>query len=100
MLKRSLITGLVLVAAATPAFALYCEDDRGGVSITFGSNLDTGGGYTESELNNLDLMQLRQQGVDATAVERWNGCIRAFVRKPEGGEEMQFFDPNNFRRLQ
>ena len=58
MLKRTLITGFVLIAAATPAFALYCEDDRGGVSITFGSNLDTGGGYTESELNNLDLMPL------------------------------------------
>ncbi|MNY82203.1 hypothetical protein D3C86_2241690 [compost metagenome] len=47
--------------------------------------------------DNFDLMHLRQQGVDATRVERWNGCIRAFVRKPGGGEEMQFFEPGTYR---
>lgn len=99
MFKPMLIAGFALLAAATPAFALFCQDDRSGVTITFGNNL-FGTDQSEDDLNEFDLIQLRQQGVDATSVERWNGCIRAFVRKPEGGEEMQFFDPNTYRRVQ
>lgn len=87
--------GLTLLATL-PAHALYCTDDRG-VVVNFGVHI--GEAYTESELNEFDLMELRQRGVDATGVERWNGCIRAFVRTPTG-EEMQFFDPNSFRRVQ
>ena len=98
MFKLTVLTGLALMAAATPAFALFCQDTRSDVSVSFG--VQFGQDYDEDELNQLDLMQLRQQGVDATAVERWNGCIRAFVRKPEGGEEMQFFDPNTLQRVQ
>lgn len=41
---------------------------------------------------------LRSMGVDATRVEDWNGCIRAFVRT-NGGETMQYFDPDTFERL-
>ena len=98
MLKLALFTAIALGAAATPAFALFCQDDRGPVTITLG--LQIGDDYDESERNDLDLMQLRQRGVDASSVERWNGCIRAFVRKPEGGEEMQYFEPHSFERVQ
>ena len=28
---------------------------------------------------------------------RYEGRIRAFVRKPGGGEEMQFFEPGSYR---
>ena len=99
MPHRLLIAAFALFAATTPAFALFCQDDRSGVTITFGNNL-FGPDQSEDDLNEFDLIQLRKQGVDATAVERWNGCIRAFVRKPEGGEEMQFFDPNTLQRVQ
>jgi hypothetical protein len=44
-------------------------------------------------------MELNQQGVDATRVEKWNGCLRAFVRQPGGGEIMQFFDPQTLRQV-
>ena len=97
MLIRTSLIALALLGAAVPAQAAFCTDDRG-VVVTFGVHL--GEPYTEEELNEFDLMQLRREGVDATRVERWNGCIRAFVRKPEGGEEMQFFDPNTFERVQ
>ncbi|WP_240232325.1 hypothetical protein [Devosia lacusdianchii] len=88
--------GLVLLTAF-PAQAAFCTDDRG---IVTNFSIQIGKPFTEQELNEFDLMRLRQEGVDATRVERWNGCIRAFVRKPEGGEEMQFYDPNTFERVQ
>ena len=97
MFVRTSLSALALLVAAVPAQAAFCTDDRG-VVVTFGVQI--GEPYTEQELNEFDLMRLRQEGVDATRVERWNGCIRAFVRKPEGGEEMQFFDPNTFERVQ
>lgn len=99
MLLRTGIAALALTFVATlPAYALYCNDDRSGVVIGFGFQL--GADYTETERNNFDLMELQRRGVDATAVERWSGCIRAYVRKPTGGEEMQFYDPNTFERVQ
>lgn len=98
MLVRTGLAALALTLVATmPAHALFCTGSGGGVVVQFGVHL--GEEYTESELNNFDLMALRQQGVDATAVERWNGCIRAFVRTATG-EEMQFFDPDTYRRVQ
>lgn len=95
---RTGLTALAVTLVATlPAHALFCSGGNGGVVVQFGANL--GEEFTESELNQFDLMALRQQGVDATAVERWNGCIRAFVRTPTG-EEMQFFDPDTYQRVQ
>ena len=49
--------------------------------------------------NDFNLMHLRRMGVDATRAEIWGGCIRAFVRRPGGGEEMQFFHPDTFERV-
>lgn len=97
-IRTGLIAFALMFAAVLPAQAAFCVDDDSAVTLEFG--LRFGAPYTEQERNDLDLMRLRQDGVDATRVERWNGCIRAFVRKPEGGEEMQFFDPNNYRRVQ
>ncbi len=94
-IRTATLVVLLAAASAAPALAApFCTDDRPGMSFSF-----TGRGYTESEINDLDLTRLRQMGVDATRVERWNGCIRAFVRNGSG-EEMQFFDPNNFRRVE
>lgn len=96
---RSLIicAGLLLAGTAPVWAAPFCTDDRGGISIRFGNNIGTG--MSESELNAADLTELQRRGINATRVERWNDCIRAFVRQPGGNEEMQFFDPNTMRRI-
>lgn len=98
MRKRSLLSAVAIVAAmSSPAWALICDGGTTGSGISGKWSM---GGMRQEDQNNFDLMRLRQEGVDATSVERWNGCIRAFVRKPEGGETMQYFDPRNFRRVQ
>ncbi|MGB3338319.1 MAG: hypothetical protein WBA73_14185 [Devosia sp.] len=56
--------------------------------------------HTEAELNDFNLDLLRSVGVDATRTEVWGGCIRAFVRLPDGSEEMQFYEPLNLRRVE
>jgi len=94
-MKRLIIASLMLMGLTLPAAAVpYCTGS--GVSFSFGFAV---GEFSESEVNEFNLMRLRQIGVDATAAEKWNGCIRAFVRKPGGGEEMQFFDPDSFARV-
>jgi hypothetical protein len=96
---RTGLAALALTLVATlPAYAVFCNAGDDVVVLEFGFRI--GEPYTEQERNQFDLMALQQQGVDATRVERWNGCIRAFVRKPEGGEEMQFFDPDTYVRVQ
>lgn len=89
--------GLALVLAAPAAAAPFCTGDRPGVQSALG--LTFGGTYTVEEQNSFDEMRLRQMGVNVASVERWNGCIRAFVRKPEGGQEMQFFEPGTYRQV-
>lgn len=97
IIRMMLVLGFTS-ALALPALAVpFCTDDRPGVH--FGFSVSAGGKLSESDLNDFDLMKLQQMGIKATAVERWNGCIRAFVRKPGGGEEMQFYDPNTFQRV-
>ena len=99
MLVRTGLAALALTLVATlPAYAVFCNATDNGVVVEFGFRI--GEPYTEEERNQFDLMALQREGVDATRVERWNGCIRAFVRKPEGGEEMQFFDPDSYERVQ
>ncbi|MBD8065598.1 hypothetical protein IC608_08930 [Devosia sp. PTR5] len=100
MPRRVLAAALILATVpALPVQALqYCTDGRPGLNFSFGFSF--GGRMTENDRNEFDLMQLQRLGVAATRVERWNGCIRAFVRKPGGGEEMQYFDPNSYARLQ
>jgi hypothetical protein len=98
ILKRFVtIAGLLLAGSAATVAAPFCTDMRSGVHIEFGFSI--GGEFSESEQNQFDLMQLRRHGVDATRVERWNGCIRAFVRQPGGGERMEFYDPNTFEQV-
>lgn len=91
----ALALGLALTGAAQASAECYAQ--RPGVQISFG--LSIGKEFTEQEKNEYFLSQLRQRGVDATRVEMWGGCIRAFVRKPGGGEEMQFFHPDSLERV-
>lgn len=89
--------GLALVLAAPAAAAPFCTGDSPGAQSTL--SLTIGGPYTTEEQNSFDEMRLRQMGVNVSSVERWNGCIRAFVRKPGGGQEMQFFEPGTYRQV-
>jgi hypothetical protein len=89
--------GFLAVLTGTAMAAPFCTGDSSGLHLSFG--VSVGGPYTDAERDSFDMMHLRQQGVDVTRVERWNGCIRAFVRQPGGGEEMQFFQPNSYERV-
>lgn len=95
---------LLLTTGAAMSAPLYCVDhrpnfeglsDREGGSAGFGPFQDD----PEVDRNQRDLIALRQRGFDAIRVERWNGCIRAFIRQPNGVEGNQFFDPNNYREI-
>lgn len=104
-MKLSLVlipAGLLLAMAAPAMAAPYCIDNRGGLSITIDREPDLflRGNSREDDLNEADQSQLQQLGIDATRVERWNGCIRAYVRQPDGGQKMEFYDPNTMRRVQ
>ncbi|GHA26404.1 hypothetical protein GCM10007989_22740 [Devosia pacifica] len=97
MIRLASAIGLVLLLA-TPAMAIpYCNDTNPGFTLKFG--LRFGEPRSEMERNEDDLRALRRRGVDATRVERWNGCLRAYVRQPGGGETMQFYSPNTYRRV-
>lgn len=95
-LATSLLLTLLMAGAARASTA-ECLSPRTGVSFSFGVTI--GEPFTESEQNEFNLMQLQRLGVNATRAEMWGGCIRAFVRKPGGGEEMQFFHPDTFERV-
>ncbi|WIY53383.1 hypothetical protein O9Z70_02265 [Devosia sp. YIM 151766] len=91
----ALALGLMFTAAAQASASCYARAP--GAHVSFGIRI--GGEFTQDERDRFNLMQLRQMGVDASRAEMWGGCIRAFVRKPGGGEEMQFFHPDTFERV-
>ncbi len=80
-----------ITATAAPALAVPA------CSGTFALSMEY---YTEAQLNDFNLDLLRSIGVDAVRAEIWGGCIRAFVRLPDGSEEMQFYEPLNLRRVE
>lgn len=97
-LKTLTLAGLIALGAG-PAVAQvpFCTDNR----PTFSSRFEFGFSQTDpiQERAATDLMRLRRAGVDATSVDYWNGCIRAWVRAPGGGQREEFYDPNNLRRV-
>lgn len=98
MITRVLATlaiGLALTGAAQASAECYAQ--RPGAHVSFGISI--GGEFTQEEKDRFTLMELRRMGVDATRVEMWGGCVRAFVRKAGGGEEMQFFHPDTLERV-
>lgn len=91
---------LLTLAAAPAAAAPFCTGlpTTPGLHISFGVSI--GGSYSEKQSNEFDLMELRRRGVDATDVERVNGCLRAYVRNPNGiGERMEYYEPGSYRRV-
>ena len=85
------LTLALLAATAAPALAVPA------CSGSFALDMDY---FTEADLNEFNLDLLRSVGVDAVRTEIWGGCIRAFVRLPDGSEEMQFYEPLNLRRVE
>jgi hypothetical protein len=85
------LTLALFVATAIPAMAVPA------CSGSFALDMDY---YTEADLNEFNLDLLRSIGVDAVRAEIWGGCIRAFVKLPDGSEEMQFYEPLNLRRVE
>jgi hypothetical protein len=81
----------LLTVTAAPAMAVPA------CSGSFALDMDY---FTEADLNDFNLDLLRSVGVDAVRTEIWGGCIRAFVRLPDGSEEMQFYEPLNLRRVE
>jgi hypothetical protein len=89
----------IALTSAAHASSAQCLVSRPGLTVTFGVTIGVGEEFSESDQNEFNLMRLRQMGVDASRAEMWGGCIRAFVPKPGGGEEMQFFHPDTFERV-
>lgn len=97
MIRISAAIALLLALTGTALAGPNCYVNTPGVHISFG--VSVGSRFTSEDRDQFNLMRLRQRGVDATRAEMWDGCIRAFVRKPGGGEEMQFFHPDTFERV-
>nr|WP_295883554.1 hypothetical protein [uncultured Devosia sp.] len=91
MIKTIALALMASTIAATPALA---------VPVCSGNFALDDEWHTESELNDFNLDLLRSTGVDAVRTEVWGGCIRAWVRLPDGSEEMQFYEPLNLRRVE
>ena len=99
-LRTTLVALGMLALATAPSYALFCDTNNDDYGISFSGSSMLGGRYDEQTRDQFDEMRLKQDGVDVASVDRWNGCIRAFVRKPEGGQEMQYFDPRTYKRVQ
>ncbi|UYN99456.1 MAG: hypothetical protein KIT02_16355 [Devosia sp.] len=96
-MHRLVLASALVFLASVPAMAGPLCLGRGGAHISFGISI---GEFSESERNEFYLMRLKQRGVDATDVRTWGECLQVFVRKPGGGEEMQYFDPSTLERVQ
>jgi hypothetical protein len=90
-----------LITLPTPAWALFCTNEGPTAPKTFVEIDGESVLKTDYELQNrMDTQRLREIGVPARSVERWNGCMRAFVETADGGQKMEFYDPATLRRLQ
>ncbi|HLV84631.1 MULTISPECIES: hypothetical protein [Devosia] len=96
MLRTSLAALALTLLASMPAYAVLCTDSGGTLSFSYEENGQIR--IDEQARNEHDMQMLRERGVDAVRVERWGTCIRAYVRLPDGTEEMQFFNPGSYRR--
>lgn len=101
-LVRLAAMGMVaaMAAAPMPAWAAFCAnegpqapqtvEERDGKSVMVAD--------TQAQAS-LDKQRLREAGVAATSVERWNGCLRAFVEQADGRRAMEIYDPVTLSRL-
>lgn len=92
MIKNSILaltTAALVAGVALPSFAATSIADT-----TTNSEVDTS--YLTGEVaNDYTLLRLHEKGINATAVEDWNGLVRAFVIKEDGTQAMQLFDADS-----
>src|SRR5215217_7734478 len=91
-LTKIMTMGIVaaVVIAPMPAFAAFCTGDGPNVSYTFSDQGD-GRLVIDVEAQALrDKKRLHEIGVIAEDTERWNGCIRAFIKADDGTRHMEF----------
>ena len=90
-----------LAALPSPAWAIFCSDEGPTAPKVYVEEDGRGVPKTDEALQNqMDTRRLREAGVPARSVERWNGCMRAFVETPDGRQIMEFYDPVSLRKLQ
>jgi hypothetical protein len=102
MMRALIVTGLLLgsLATVTPAYALFCAGPGADPPYNLSSSRNHQWVGDGDLTNRLNVMRLRSIGVDATSAEYWGGCIKAFVRNPDGvGEHMEFFMPGSLQRV-
>ena len=95
--------GLVaaMVMAPIPAWAAFCANEGPQAPQILEDRDGNGVLVTDTEAQaSLDKQRLGEAGIAATSVERWNGCMRAFVVQPDGSRAMEIYDPASLRRLQ
>ncbi len=80
------------LAAATPAAAAQA------VAAPMQSFCD--GTYADINANKDEITQrLSEKGINATSIEEWNGCVRAFVQNANGHESMVLLDPTTLQPI-
>ena len=96
---------LALTAIASPAFAISCqapELSAYGIDLEYSFSIGNQSGIVKGSKTEqqeiYDLQRLKRIGVDAEDTERWNGCIKAYVRNASGLEQ-QFYHPDSLRRV-
>lgn len=100
----TLIAGLV---AVTPALARPNCDLNGnlpGLTIEFG--FSTGGDDSDNNSDGDDFdsdlatIELRKRGVDPRSVSRASdGCVEAFVQRPDGSWVSEYYDPDTWEQV-
>ena len=102
-LVRLAAMGLVagMVTAPMPAWAAFCANEGPTAPLTTEERDGKSVLVTDTAAQaSLDEQRLREVGVAASSVERWNGCMRAFVVQADGTRAMEIYDPVSLRRLQ
>lgn len=91
----ALIAAASFAGVAVPAFAAPLVEETNQVDTAFG------GGSVEMRdfIADSVLTQLRQKGINASAVEDWSGLIRAYVTLDNGSQVMQFYKPGSLEQV-
>lgn len=92
----ALVAAASLAGIAVPAFAASEP------AVVSSEDTAFGGGSPEMRAFVADsvLTELRQKGINATAVEDWSGLVRAYVTLEDGSQTMQFFQPGTLEQVQ
>lgn len=87
-MNKLLVAPLLALAAIVPA-VLPAQAQTSNQSVPFCT-----GGEDISADADLYAMKLRANGIDASSVDEWNGCLRAYVTTASGERQMMLFDPD------